>query len=231
MILSTEGERPAFGTRGTLDGWQSTVGRWCIGNSRLLFAVSIPFAAPLLKMVGAESGGFHLKGASTDASSSGKTTTQRAAASVCGSPDYLQRWRSTDNALEALAELHNDACLILDELAQMEPRAASESGYMLGNGSGKARMGRDGGGRPVKRWRLVYLSSGEIGLVEHMASIQKKARAGQSVRMVEIPADAGAGFGCFENLHELRTARPFPRRCATRRRRTMGRPSLPSSKT
>jgi uncharacterized protein (DUF927 family) len=209
VILSTEGERPAFGTRGTLDDWRATVGRWCVGDSRLSFAVSIPFAAPLLKLVGAESGGFHLKGASTDASSSGKTTTERAAASVCGAPEFLQRWRSTDNALEALAELHNDACLILDELNQMEPRAAGESAYMLANGAGKARMDRTASGRPVKRWRLLFLSSGEVGLVEHMASIQKRTRAGQAVRMVEIPADAGAGFGCFENLHEFQDGAAF----------------------
>jgi uncharacterized protein (DUF927 family) len=209
VILSTEGERPAFGTRGTLGDWTATVARRCIGNSRLILAVSTAFAAPLLKMVGAESGGLHLKGASTDASSSGKTTIQRVAASVCGSPDYLQRWRSTDNALEALAELHNDACLILDELNQMDPRAAGESAYMLANGAGKARMDRTASGRPVKRWRLLFLSSGEIGLVEHMASIQKRTRAGQSVRMVEIPADAGAGFGCFENLHEFTDGAAF----------------------
>ena len=29
----------------------------------------------------------------------------------------------------------------------------------------------------------------------------KRARAGQEVRVVEIPADAGVGFGVFEDLH------------------------------
>ncbi|WP_175534776.1 DUF927 domain-containing protein [Thiocapsa roseopersicina] len=209
VILTVEGERPAFGTRGTLDDWRGTIGRWCVGNSRLTFAVAVSFAAPLLKMVDAESGIFHFRGMSTDASSSGKTTIQRAAASVYGSRDYLQRWRTTDNALEALAELHNDACLILDELNQIEPQAAGESAYLLGNGAGKNRLDRTASGRPIKRWRLLCLSSGEIGLVEHMASIQKKTRAGQSVRMVEIPADAGAGFGCFENLHEFSDGAAF----------------------
>jgi uncharacterized protein (DUF927 family) len=126
---------------------------------------------------------------------------QRVAASVCGSPEYLQRWRATDNAIEELAELHNDSLLILDELNQMDPKAAGETAHMLGNGVGKSRMERTAVNRPVKRWRLLFLSSGEIGLAEHMASVSRKTRAGQEVRMAEIPADAGAGLGVFENLH------------------------------
>ena len=201
VILVTEGERPAFGTRGTLDEWRKTVGAWCVGNSRLTFAVSLAFAAPCLQLTDAESGGFHLVGSSVDASSSGKTTVQRVAASVCGSPEYLQRWRATDNAIEGLAELHNDSLLILDELNQMDPKAAGETAHMLGNGVGKSRMERTAVNRAVKRWRLLFLSSGEIGLAEHMASVSRKTRAGQEVRMAEIPADAGAGLGVFETLH------------------------------
>ncbi|MBK5937698.1 hypothetical protein CCR96_00060 [Halochromatium roseum] len=202
VVLAAElSEGPAFATRGTTAEWRQHVGALCIGNSRLTFGVSVAFAAPLLHLIGAESGGFHLRGTSTDASSSGKTTIQRAAGSVCGSPEYLQRWRATDNSLESLAELHNDAMLPLDELGQMEPKAAGEVAYMLANGTGKARAGRNGDARPVKRWRLLFLSSGEIGLSEHMASANKRTRAGQEVRMAEIPADAGAGHGCFEHLH------------------------------
>lgn len=136
-----------------------------------------------------------------DGSSTGKTSTQRVAASVCGPPEYAAKWRATDNALEAVAEDHNDALLILDELAQMEPRAAGEAAYLLANGAGKARAMRTGDGRPVKRWRLLFLSSGEIGLEERMAAAGKKARAGQQARMAEIPADAGGGYGIFEALH------------------------------
>lgn len=141
---------PGFAVRGTVEDWRRHVGLLCSGNSRLLFRVSAAFAAPLLHLIGAESGGFHLKGSGTDASSSGKTTCQRVAASVCGSPDYLHRRRTTDNALEATAELHNNALLLLDELGQMEPRAAGEFAYMLAGGTGKARAARNGDGRPVK---------------------------------------------------------------------------------
>lgn len=38
-----------------------------------------------------DGGGYHLKGESTD----GKTTTMKAATSVCGGPDYWYTWRAT----------------------------------------------------------------------------------------------------------------------------------------
>jgi uncharacterized protein (DUF927 family) len=203
VILAADTAEPAaFATRGTLEDWRRNVAALCVGNSRLLFSVSVAFAAPLLKIAGAESGGFHLRGRSTDASSSGKTTAQRVAASVCGPPDsYLRSWRTTDNALESVAECHTDSLLILDELGQIDPKAAGESAYMLANGRGKGRAGRDGGGRQAKTWRLLYLSSGELGLAELLAGAGRSRKGGQEVRLLEIPADAGAGLGVFENLH------------------------------
>ncbi len=95
--------------------WRDRIGALCVGNSRLVFAVACAFAGPLLRPAGMESGGFHIRGDS----SSGKTTALRLAASVYGGPSYMQRWRTTDNALEAIAAQHCDSLLILDELAQV----------------------------------------------------------------------------------------------------------------
>ena len=47
----------------------------------------------------------------------------------------------------------------------------------------------------------LFLSAGELGLADHMAEGMKRTRTGQEVRMADIPADAGAGLGAFENLH------------------------------
>ena len=48
-------------------------------------------------------------------------------------PDLAQRfvlhdisWEGYEKILEAVAELHNDLCLFLDELSQMDPREAAE---------------------------------------------------------------------------------------------------------
>lgn len=186
-----------FRSKGSPDAWRDRVGALCAGNSRLVFAVACAFAGPLLRPAGMESGGFHYRGDS----SSGKTTALKLAASVYGGASYLQRWRSTDNALEATAAQHSDCLLILDELAQIDPKTAGECAYMLANEQGKARATRTGTPRARQAWRLLFLSAGELGLADHMAEGMKRTRTGQEVRMADIPADAGAGMGAFENLH------------------------------
>lgn len=188
-----------FRIKREVQDWTDRIGRLCAGNSRLVFAVSCAFAGPLLRPAGMESGGFHLRGDS----SSGKTTALRLAASVYGGPSYMQRWRTTDNALEAIAAQHCDSLLILDELAQVDGKVAGECAYMLANEQSKARAARNGAARARLSWRLLFLSAGELGLADHMAEGGKRARTGQEVRMADIPADAGAGMGAFERLHSL----------------------------
>ena len=200
LFLSEGPTEGTFDQRGDLVRWRGLVGRHCVGNSRLGFFASLAFAGPLLAWApGTDGGGFHLVGDS----SCGKTTALRVAASVWGGRDYLQRWRATDNGLESLAAQHSDGLLCLDELAQLDAKMAGESAYMLANGQGKSRAGRTGAGRPRATWRLLFASAGEIGLAEHMAEANKRTRAGQELRMIDMPADAGVRRGLFEDLGEF----------------------------
>ncbi len=199
VFQSDQAMENTFTQRGTAEQWRDRVGALCVGNSRLAFAVACAFAGPLLRVAGVESGGFHLRGGS----STGKTTALKVAASVNGGANYLQRWRTTDNALEAIAAQHCDALLVLDELAQVDPKTAGECAYMLANEQSKARATRNGAPRPRLSWRLLFLSAGELGLSDHMAEGQRRARTGQEIRMADIPADAGAGHGLLESLHGI----------------------------
>lgn len=208
VLYQAESYSSDYQQAGTLIEWRNHVAKFSIGNSRLVLAVSIAFAAMLLHPAGVESGGIHLVGAS----SSGKTTVLRVAASVYGAPDYLHRWRATTNGLEAVAAVRSDTLLILDELAQVEPKEAGEIAYMLANGSGKVRAARNGTARARQEWRLLFLSAGEIGLAQHMREAGKKARAGQEVRLVDITADAGADLGIFEKLPPATTAAELSRK-------------------
>nr|WP_260283644.1 DUF927 domain-containing protein [Xanthomonas sp. CFBP 8152] len=183
---------------GSLDDWKRDVAARCAGNSRLVLAVATMFAGPLLRFTGATGGGFHIVGGS----SSGKTTALRVAASVVGPPEYAREWRSTANGLEGVAVLHNDATLILDELAQIDPKQAGDAAYLLANGNGKSRANRAGDARAAARWRIMILSAGEVGLAQHMAEAGKQARAGQAVRLADVPAEAESGHGVFERLHD-----------------------------
>lgn len=198
-----------FAMRGTLDEWRDNVAALCVGNSRLAFAVSAAFAAPLLYLTKDESGGFHVSGNSSD----GKTSTLVAASSVAGPPrEYLQRWRTTDNSLEGLAARYCDALLPLDDLGQSDAKTVGQSIYMLSNESGKARMNDRAAMRATTKWRLLFMSTGELGLADRMGEAGQKPRAGQELRMAEIPADAGAAMGVFENIHGTATPELFARR-------------------
>jgi putative DNA primase/helicase len=86
------GNAKAYQVKGTLAEWQQHVGRICQGNSRLVLAVSMAFAAPLLYLLGEPSGGFHIHGLSQ----TGKTKALCVGTSTTGVE--MRTWRTTDNA-------------------------------------------------------------------------------------------------------------------------------------
>jgi uncharacterized protein (DUF927 family) len=199
------GEAPSlnYGVAGGFDGWRSEVAAAAEGNSALTFAISAALAAPMLRVLGGEGGGFHFRGHS----STGKSTLLIAAGSVWGGSHgehgFGHTWRATANALESLALAHNDTLLCLDEFAQIDPSEAGVAAYALANGQGKARLKSDGSLRRRAEWLLLFLSSGEVSLADHMASSKQAGRpaAGQELRLVDVPAEAGAGMGIWEKLH------------------------------
>jgi uncharacterized protein (DUF927 family) len=196
VLLQTTGTAPQFAVAGSLAEWQREIAGPAEGNSRLVLAISAALAGPLVYLAGEESGGFHFFGAS----SIGKTVTLHAARSVWGVP--LASWRTTDNAAEAMARGACDTLLTLDEIGQAPAHVVEAMAYLLGNQRGKARMCRDATARASLTWRLLFLSTGELGLAARLAEGGKRAMAGQAVRVVEIPADAGAGLGIFDQVHD-----------------------------
>lgn len=222
LFQSANSSPSTFKQKDKLSEWQKHIAAPSAGNSRLVFAISAAFAAPLLHSTGMESGGLHFRGDS----STGKTTALRVAASVWGGADYLQRWRATDNGLEALAAQHSDCLLVLDEISQVDPKAVGEVAYMLANGSGKARANRTGTMRDTASWRLLFLSSGEAGLAEHMAQANRKPKAGQEIRLLDIPADAGQGFGLFDTLHDFASGAAFSKALTEAAGKYYGTPAL-----
>ena len=195
-----------FTPRGKLSTWQAEIAALAVGNHRLMFTLSTAFAGPLLKPCGAPSFAFHWVGDS----SLGKSGALHAAGSVWGNPaGTVNSWRSTDNSLEYVAAQFNDGLLILDEIKEVDPKQAGAIAYMLGNSKGKNRAHHAGGLREAITWRIAMLSSGEIGLADHLASAGQKTHAGQNVRFIELPADAASGFGMWNQLHHLPDGRAF----------------------
>ena len=207
VILLSPPRQTPYSQSGTLNEWKESIASYAKGNSRLILALCAACAGPLLHLLGQESGGFNFVGAS----STGKTTALLMAASVWGkgavSNGYILTWRGTDNGFETQAALHSDTLLCLDELSQAPSKVLYEASYMLGNGQGKQRATRTGAARDVRFWRTIILSTGEVGIAAKLAEEKRTARAGQVVRILDIPADAGADMGIFEELNGAASSR------------------------
>jgi len=157
VFQSINSHNHTFKTAGSLADWQDNIAQYCVGNSRLVFAISCAFVTPLPHLANLESGGFHLRGNS----SIGKSTALLLAGSVWGGRGvngYCRTWRATSNGLEAVGLSHCDALLCLDEMGQVDGYAAGEIAYMLVNGQGKSRSRKDGSSRAPAQWRLLFLS-------------------------------------------------------------------------
>lgn len=196
-------------TRGTLKDWQDNLGKMAIGNDRVGLFIATALAAPLLYIATEPSGGIHLYGKSQD----GKTTTLAVAASVCGKGDssgQIRSWRATANGFEGIASETCDAVLCLDEIGQADAREVGEVVYMLANEAGKGRAGRDGSARARRTWRTLFLSTGEVPLATKMQEKgNKPPMAGQDIRLVSLPANAGGKYGVFQELHGHKSAVAF----------------------
>ena len=188
---------------GTLDGWKSEIAALGVGNPLLTIALSASFAGPLLAKCNAEGGGIHFVGDS----STGKTTAIEAACATWGGPNFRRSWRATANGMEGAASLFNDCLLALDEISECDPREVGAIVYALGNGRGKQRASRSGNARGVTRWRCVVLSSGERTIETTMVEGGRRAKAGQSVRLLDIPA--ARKFGAWDELHGFTSGTTF----------------------
>lgn len=196
LLFHSEMKDP-YGTMGKFEGWQE-LSRLIEPHALAVLSFACAFSGQLITPLDIESGGFHIYGTSTD----GKSTITKAACSVWGKPkDVSKSWRTTDNALENDAELRNDNYLNLDELRQAVPKAVSDIVYMLTGAQGKARGSKSGRNRENKQFNLMYTSTGEIALEDHLRRGGIEMDAGLLLRFAHLPSDAGKGYGVFECIN------------------------------
>ena len=181
-----------YSTSGTVESWRESVGRLAFGNYSMMTGVAAALAAPLIGLAGADGFGIHLY----EQSSAGKTTTANVASSLYGNPDMLRlTWYGTALGLANEAAAHNDALMPLDEIGQgADPVEVYKSAYALFNGTGKLQGAKEGGNRDLKRWRTVAISTGEMDLETFIASAGRKAKAGQLVRLLNVPMRRAVRF-------------------------------------
>ncbi|WP_164982754.1 DUF927 domain-containing protein [Leisingera sp. NJS204] len=167
---------------GKLEEWRE-LACYAESNSRACFAISAALAAPLLRLLDRQGGGFHLFGQS----SRGKTTFLMLAGSVWGdggTEGFVRNWRMTENGAEATLADHSDLLLPLDEMTAATPDLISSVNYLFANGYGKSRARRDGSARAALQTRIIVLSSGEQATTHQLGTGRSGTRmtGGHAVR-------------------------------------------------
>ena len=202
-----ESDNAGYSISGTVEEWREKVADICQNNSLLTFSLCVALAPILLRYFPEiNTTIFHLVGRS----SIGKTTALKVAASVWGHPKrYIKQWRATGNAQEGIAEKHNDSLLLLDEIGQANDKDIQQTVYMIGNEKGKARMTVDAALRKAKSWRLLCLSSGEVGISEKIEATGERVHGGVLVRCIDIEAQSSKGIGIFEDLRGCNNGNEF----------------------
>jgi putative DNA primase/helicase len=188
---------------GSIDDWKTNVAELCKNNPFLIFGVSSAFAGPLLELFNFPGIGFHLFGDST----SGKSTVLASAGSVWGPPAFRLQWSSTKNGLEVSATIRSSTLIVLDESHQADTQTLADGIYLLANGVAKSRMTKDISAREVARWRVCALSSGEWSLESHLRAKGIDYKAGQGIRIADVPVNGN--FGLFDDLHGHKTGGEF----------------------
>ncbi|MCI1680463.1 MAG: DUF927 domain-containing protein [Ewingella americana] len=176
-----------YTVKGTPQSWRESVARLARGNPSMMAGVGAALAAPLIGLAGVDGFGIHFY----EQSSAGKTTTANIASSLYGDADTLRlTWFGTALGIANEAAAHNDGLMPLDEVGQgADPESVAKSAYTLFNGVGKLQGAKDGGNRDLKRWRTVALSTGEMDIETFIASAGRKVKAGQLVRLLNIPLE------------------------------------------
>ncbi|BDS19494.1 hypothetical protein KAM546c_07550 [Enterobacter roggenkampii] len=186
-----------YTVQGTTGSWRDGVAHLAFGNYSMMTGIGAALAAPLIGLVGADGFGIHFY----EQSSAGKTTTANVASSLYGNPDLLRlTWYGTALGLANEAAAHNDGLMPLDEVGQgADPISVSQSAYALFNGVGKLQGAKEGGNRDLKRWRTVAISTGEMDLETFIATAGRKTKAGQLVRLLNIPLSKAVRFHDHQN--------------------------------
>jgi hypothetical protein len=180
---------PSVARAGTLDEWRDSTAvaietvdcpHWTLG-------VIAGFAGLLIDLTGLDTCGISLSGMS----SSGKTLAQKLAVSVWSSPragvgGLFRTVRSTENAIEALAQDSSGTLLSLDELSHADGRVIGRMIYSIASGVGKSHMRPDATLRGTYAWSTFIILSGEHSLEEKVRRDGGKWLPGMAVRIADV---------------------------------------------
>jgi hypothetical protein len=175
-------------TSGTLQGWQEAIAAAIGATNCPHFTLGIlsGFVGPIQGLARFDSCGINQSGVS----SSGKTLSQRLAVSAWSSTGLgcglLQSLRTTENAIESIAQSASGTILALDEVAHVDGRTLARMIYSVAGGQGKARLSSEAVLRQRYSWTTFVLLSGECSLEEKVREDNGQWMAGMAVRVLDV---------------------------------------------
>ncbi len=173
---------------GTLDGWRKAVAAACSARDcpHWTLGTLAGFAGSILALTQLDTAGISLSGLS----SAGKTLAQRLGVSVWTSPKLgsglLQSMRTTENALESLAQSSHGTILALDELGHADGKSVGRMIYSIASGVGKSRATKDAKLKERYSWSTFAFFSGESSIEEKIKGDGGEFMAGMAVRIADI---------------------------------------------
>ena len=188
LELAAAARLPGFARTGSLDGWRSAVAAavLAVNCPHWICGAAAGFAGSILALIGFDTCGINLSGLST----SGKTLAQKLAVSAWTSPrigiGLLQSLRTTENAVESLAQASTGTVLALDEMAHIDGQALGRLIYSIASGLGKARLTSHATARQRYSWATFGILSGECSLEDKVRGDGGNWLAGMAVRFPDI---------------------------------------------
>lgn len=194
-------------SQGTLETWKEAVAEPASGSAIAMLSMLCGFASPLFPFSSVREG-FILNIAGDG--SSGKSTANRAAASVWGNPDHIASWNSTPTALAEIAGANSHLLLVLDdaEQASLNPekriRAVQGLTHLLTSGQtrlySKTVSGRDQLAQHA--FETIILSSSPFGVEAHMQVQGVDRTDGDRARLLELVIPPGQKAGIWASIAE-----------------------------
>lgn len=224
-VITRKGEAPRYRFGGEPSGkeigslalWRDHIGALAVGNTNMVFGISLGFSTALFEFTELDTTIYHLFAKTSE----GKTRTLRSALTVWPRiGDKEKTWAGTINGLEAEIAASHNILLGLDELRGDATPDLPALIYRFANGASKARGRKEGGAKERETWRTAVLSTGEISFVDVVSKLGGMPTGGQGVRMLDIPATGH--YGVFDALHGSETSDDFVARLDKAIRRAWG---------
>lgn len=206
--LATRSLAPKYTTAGSLEGWRKIAEAYSIpGNEVRGFMLCLSMGMPLYEFFLEGSGIVHL---TNTASGTGKTTIQKAMASVWGHPvDTMMNENDTPLAIQHRAGSIRNLPVLIDEITNFSPEKSSDFAYRMSFNRGKNRMQAHVNAERENHtdWHTVTTTSGNNSLHDTVVA-HRPASSGELYRILEIIVGKDTSLSTtesgalFRTLHE-----------------------------